>query len=36
MRSIASEMGISFGPVQTILTDTSGMSKVSAIWVPRP
>ena len=35
LRSIASEMGISFGAVQTILTDILGMSKVSARWVPR-
>ena len=30
LRSIASEMGISFGTVQSILTDILGMSKVSA------
>ena len=35
LRSIASEVGISFGAVQTILTDILGMSKVSARWVPR-
>ena len=35
LQSIASEVGISFGAVQTILTDILGMSKVSAIWVPR-
>ena len=35
LRSIASEEGISFGAVQTILTDILGMSKVSARWVPR-
>ena len=35
MRSIASEVGISFGAVQTILTDILVMSKVSARWVPR-
>ena len=35
MRSIASEVGISFGAVQTILTDILGMSNVSARWVPR-
>ena len=35
LRSIASEVGISFGAVQTIPTDILGMSKVSARWVPR-
>ena len=35
MRSVASEVGISFGAVQTILTDILGLSKVSARWVPR-
>ena len=35
MRSIASEVVISFGAVQTILTDILGMSKVSARCVPR-
>ena len=35
LRSIASEVGISFGTVQTILTDILGMCKVSARWVPR-
>ena len=37
LRSKAIEVGISFGAVQTILTDTCilGMSKVSARWVPR-
>ena len=35
LRSIASEVGISFGAVQTILTDVLGMFKVSARWVPR-
>ena len=35
LRSIASEVGISFGAVQTILTDILGMSNVSATWVPR-
>ena len=35
LRSIASEVGISFGAVQSILTDILGMSKVSARWVPR-
>ena len=34
-RSIASEVAISFGAVQSILTDILGMSKVSARWVPR-
>ena len=33
--SIASEVGMIFGAVQTILTDILGMSKVSTIWVPR-
>ena len=35
LRSIASEVGISFGAVQSILTDILGMSKVSARWMPR-
>ena len=35
LRSIASEVGISFGAVQTILTDILGTSKVSARWAPR-
>ena len=35
LRSIASEVGISFVAVQSILTDILGMSKVSARWVPR-
>ena len=35
LRSIASKVAISFGAVQTILTDIFGMSKVSARWVPR-
>ena len=35
LQSIASEVDISFGVVQTILTDILGMSKVSARWVPR-
>ena len=35
LRGIASEVDISFGAVQTILTDILGMSKVSARWVPR-
>ena len=34
-RSIASEVGIHFGAVQSILTDILDMSKVSARWVPR-
>ena len=33
--SIANEVGISFGAVQTILTGILGMSKVTARWVPR-
>ena len=35
LQSIASEMGIRFGAVQSILTDILGMLKVSAKWVPR-
>ena len=35
MRSIASEVGISFGAVNSLLTDILGMSKFSAIWVLR-
>ena len=35
LRSIASESGISFRAVQSILTDILDMSKVSARWVPR-
>ena len=35
LRSRASELGISFGAVQLILSDILGMSKVSARWVPR-
>ena len=35
LRSIASEVAISFGAVQSILSDILGMSKVSARWVPR-
>ena len=35
MRSIASEVGISFWAVQSILTDILDMSKVLARWVPR-
>ena len=34
LQSIASEVGISFGAVQSILTDILGMSKNSARWVP--
>ena len=33
--SLACEVGISFGVVQSILTDILGMSKVLARWVPR-
>ena len=35
LRRTASEVGISFGAVQIILTDMLGMSNVSARWVPR-
>ena len=35
LRDIASEVGISFGAVQSILTDILGMPKVSARWVPK-
>ena len=35
LRDIASEVGISFGVVQSILTDSLGISKVSARWVLR-
>ena len=35
LQSKASEAGISFGAVQSILTDILGMSKVPAGWVPR-
>ena len=35
LRSIASEVGIRFGAVQSILTDILGMSKVSAGNVDR-
>ena len=35
LRSTASEVGISFGAVQSILTDILGMSKVPPRWVPR-
>ena len=33
LQSIASEVGISFGAVQSILTDILGMSKLSSRWV---
>ncbi|XP_014486949.1 PREDICTED: histone-lysine N-methyltransferase SETMAR-like [Dinoponera quadriceps] len=32
---IASEVGISFGSAQAIITDDLGFGKVSATWVPR-
>ena len=35
LRSIASEVGVRFGVVQSILTDILGMSKVLARWVPQ-
>ena len=35
LRSIACEVGISFGTVQSILTEILGMSKVSTSWVQR-
>ena len=35
LRSRVSELGISFGAVQSILSDILGMSKTSAIWVLR-
>ena len=35
LRNIASEVGICFGAVQSILAYILGMSKVSARWVPR-
>ena len=35
LRDIARKVGISFGAVQSILTDILGMSKVLARWVPR-
>ena len=35
LQSIVCEVGISFGAVQSILTNILGMSKVSARWVPR-
>ena len=34
LRSIACEVGLSFGTVQSILNDTLGMSEVLARWVP--
>ena len=34
LRSIASEVSIRVGAVQSILTDILGISKVSARWVP--
>ena len=34
LRSIASEVDISFQAVQSILIDILGMSKISARWVP--
>ena len=34
MHDIARQIGISFGAVQSILTDILGMSKVLARWVP--
>ena len=35
LRDIATQIGISFGVVPSVLTDILGMSKVSARWVPR-
>jgi hypothetical protein len=35
LRSIAREVGITFGSVQVIVTDVYDKSKVSARWVPR-
>ena len=35
IRSMASEVGISFWAAHSILTDILGMSKVSASWVPQ-
>jgi hypothetical protein len=35
LRSIAREVGISFGSVQAILSDVYGMPKISARWVLR-
>ena len=34
LQDIASEVGISFGAVQSILSDILGMFKVPARWVP--
>ena len=36
MRSIAREVGIRFGAVQSTLTDILGLSMVSTRWVPCP
>uniref|UniRef100_UPI00358E57AE histone-lysine N-methyltransferase SETMAR-like n=1 Tax=Myxine glutinosa TaxID=7769 RepID=UPI00358E57AE len=35
IRHVAETLGVSFGSVQSILTDKLGMAKVSARWVPR-
>ena len=35
LRSVASEVGISFGTVQSILTNILGIYKVSARWIPQ-
>ena len=35
LQSIASEVGVSFGAVQSILIAILGMPKVSATWVPQ-
>ena len=35
LHDIATQIGISFGPVHSILTDILGMSKVSARWISR-
>ena len=35
LRDIASEVGISFGAVQSVLTNILGMSKISDRWVSR-
>ena len=34
LHNIASQIGINSGPVQSILANSLGMSKVSARWVP--
>ena len=34
LHDVASQIGINFGPVQSILTNSLEMSKVSARWVP--